>query len=667
MKSLLLTASLALAAATTAQSPIVTTMVGGLVLTPATPANGANTIFFDVNVTNPNGMIVQSFDLNTQLAAGFTLPSTATFYVTAVGGTQTGNRANPAAWTQVSTATLTTAGAAVATLQTPFVLATGTYGMAIHMTNLQAVYTNPATPVPPLPTSFSNADVTINCVDARIQNSTPTAPFSGGASAVRTPNLRMYYSTTTLVNGFTATPTSGNVPLAVQFTNTAFSSAPGGILAYSWDFDGDNIADSTSPNPQHVYTTCGTYTVSLTVADANGSLTDTKTNYIVVDPLTANFTWTKIGNPAVYQFNYTGSTSALTYAWDLDGDTVVDSTQPNPVFAYLAGCTPIPVTLSTTNNCRSSAVTKQFVPLPTATTLFNSNNSGATGWGNFFDVNVTNPDGVSMCALSMNLTGNAGVPFTATVYTTPVTYVGNDANAAVWTLVGTGTGTTGGLNLPSTASFPTVYLAPGSYGFAVYVTGAGPAYSGTGSSPLPGATSYSNGDMTLTLGISRNGLFGAAANVYTPRIWNGSIHYETVDQGLAIYQVFGAGCAGSLGVPQNQLVSLPKIGQTLSANFTNLPTNVAVHMLGFSRTVSNFGPLPVSLAPFGAPGCSGHVSADAVSLMLGVGNTANFAWTLPNDPSFLGARFYNQALALDPSANPLGAVTSNAAMIVLGQ
>lgn len=660
MKHFLLAALLGSSAALAQIQTLTTTMVGGLTLT---GYPGANTLYFDVNVTAPNGILLSQFDLRTQAGTGTTGP--VTVYRTALGGTQTGNRANASVWTAIGSATVNGVGTSVATLTTPAFLAAGQYGIAIHMVNVQAVYTNPATPVPPLPTLFSNADLAINCADARIQNSTPTAPISGGVSAVRTPNLVLHYSTGKVCN-FTASTTSGNAPLTVQFQNACATTDPGGILTYAWDFDGDTVTDSTLPNPQHTYTQCGTYTVSLTVIDANGVLTETKNNFIVVDPLTADFSWTKVADPAVFQFTSLASSSATTFAWDLDGDGNVDTTQQNPLFSYSAGCGSFPITLNVTNSCRTASRTKQFVPLPGATTLFQSNNAGVAGSGLFFDVTVTNPDGISLCAVSVNINGGTGTNFTADVYTTPGTYVGNDANAAAWTLIGSGSGTSRGLNNPSTVSFAPVYLTPGSYGFAVYVNGIGPAYSGTGANPAPGLPTYTSTDLRFDLGLARNGLFGAATTVFTPRIFNGTLHYETVAQGLAVYQVFGAGCAGSLGVPGNQVTNLPRLGQTLSADFNNLPTNVAFHMLGFSRTFSNLGPLPADLTPFGAPGCFSRVSPDAVSLLLGANNQATFTWTLPNNGTFLGLRLYNQALALSPGTNALGGVLSPASMIVLG-
>lgn len=80
----------------------------------------------------------------------------------------------------------------------------------------------------------------------------------------------------TIAANFTASPTSGNAPLTVQFTDES----TGDIDTWSWDF-GDG-GTSTAQNPKHTYENPGTYTVSLTVTGTAGSDTETKTNYITV-------------------------------------------------------------------------------------------------------------------------------------------------------------------------------------------------------------------------------------------------------------------------------------------------------------------------------------------------------------------------------------------------
>ena len=75
---------------------------------------------------------------------------------------------------------------------------------------------------------------------------------------------------------FTGTPTTGAVPLTVQFTDTS----NGSPTSWNWSF-GDG-SYSTSRNPSHTYSATGTYTVSLNATNSAGSNTATRANYITV-------------------------------------------------------------------------------------------------------------------------------------------------------------------------------------------------------------------------------------------------------------------------------------------------------------------------------------------------------------------------------------------------
>ncbi|MBP1946964.1 putative repeat protein (TIGR01451 family), partial [Methanobacterium petrolearium] len=79
------------------------------------------------------------------------------------------------------------------------------------------------------------------------------------------------------VANFTATPTTGDAPLEVQFTDKS----TGYVGSYAWDFgDGTN---SDEKNPVHTYSTPGSYTVTLTVTNLGGSDEKVKTDYITVN------------------------------------------------------------------------------------------------------------------------------------------------------------------------------------------------------------------------------------------------------------------------------------------------------------------------------------------------------------------------------------------------
>ena len=69
----------------------------------------------------------------------------------------------------------------------------------------------------------------------------------------------------------TATPSSGAVPLSVQFDGTTSSDPNGDALTYAWDLDGDGAYDdATGSRPTWTYTTAAVVTARLRVTDPGG-------------------------------------------------------------------------------------------------------------------------------------------------------------------------------------------------------------------------------------------------------------------------------------------------------------------------------------------------------------------------------------------------------------
>ncbi|MCC6693998.1 MAG: PKD domain-containing protein, partial [Candidatus Hydrogenedentes bacterium] len=66
---------------------------------------------------------------------------------------------------------------------------------------------------------------------------------------------------------FSAAPVSGAAPLTVTFTD---QSADNGSAITGWLWDFGDTGTSTLQNPEHTYTSAGTYPVTLTVTNANG-------------------------------------------------------------------------------------------------------------------------------------------------------------------------------------------------------------------------------------------------------------------------------------------------------------------------------------------------------------------------------------------------------------
>ncbi|HEX8637060.1 MAG TPA: PKD domain-containing protein [Pyrinomonadaceae bacterium] len=76
------------------------------------------------------------------------------------------------------------------------------------------------------------------------------------------------------VASVSANVTSGTTPLTVAFVGSNSADADGYIARYNWSF-GDGTANSSEPNPVHVYYSAGTFTATLTVTD-NAGLTNSK-------------------------------------------------------------------------------------------------------------------------------------------------------------------------------------------------------------------------------------------------------------------------------------------------------------------------------------------------------------------------------------------------------
>jgi len=112
---------------------------------------------------------------------------------------------------------------------------------------------------------------------------------------------------------------SGYVGNAIQF----YGSASGGVPPYSyhWDFGDGSVA--TEQNPTHVYTTEGTYTVTLTVTDSDGNTSiDTTTAEVTTMPqytLTVQISPNNAGyvtlNPSGGIYDYGTTVTATAHAY----------------------------------------------------------------------------------------------------------------------------------------------------------------------------------------------------------------------------------------------------------------------------------------------------------------------------------------------------------------
>lgn len=149
--------------------------------------------------------------------------------------------------------------------------------------------------------------------------------------------------------------------------------------------------------------------------------------------------------------------------------------------------------------------------------------------------------------------------------------------------------------------------------------------------------------------------------------WGGAILLPTPVVPQASATAFGAGCAGSVGVPTLSAVTQPQLGETFTVRLQSAAIGACVFVLGFSNTQWGAMMLPASLAFNGlGPACNLYTSVDAVEWRLSPG-TADYSLSVPCDPIYLGLRFYLQSAAVDSGvAWPTPFVVSNAVSVTWG-
>ncbi|MDB5195638.1 MAG: hypothetical protein JWP88_8 [Flaviaesturariibacter sp.] len=224
------------------------------------------------------------------------------------------------------------------------------------------------------------------------------------------------------ITGFSQTPsanftsdiTSGCAPIVVNFQDQSIGSPTG----WQWDFG--NGSTSTRQNPSTTYITPGTYTVTLTVTNANGSHTTTKTNYITVynEPVAAFITDKRSGcSPAVIKFTDQSTTPQGTVinAWKWDFGDGNSSTQQNPQHVYrTVGSYTVTLTVTSDKGCKKLITKPNYIDVTSginasfgytdpgvcsapATVQFNNTSSGpgtitySWSFGNGNNATVNNP------------------------------------------------------------------------------------------------------------------------------------------------------------------------------------------------------------------------------------------------------------------------------------
>ncbi|WP_419190291.1 PKD domain-containing protein [Saltatorellus ferox] len=157
------------------------------------------------------------------------------------------------------------------------------------------------------------------------------------------------------VADFSGAPTSGTVPLTVTFSD----SSQNGPASWNWSFgDGNN---SASQNPSYTYTTAGTYSVSLTVTNADGTDTLTRTDYVVVNPdapqpPVADFVATPTSGTTPLNVSFTdqSTNNPNSWSWDFGDGSTSTAQEPGHIYTSVGSYT---VSLTVSNSDGSDTQT----------------------------------------------------------------------------------------------------------------------------------------------------------------------------------------------------------------------------------------------------------------------------------------------------------------------
>ena len=193
------------------------------------------------------------------------------------------------------------------------------------------------------------------------------------------------------------------------------------------------------------------------------------------------------------------------------------------------------------------------------TTTFSANNNQA---GNMFDLVAAPGAAVTVTDLDLNLASGSW-DIELYVVTSGGSLVGNEANPAAWSLVATVPGlVSNGLNVPTPMGMPSTFSVAAGQTRGVYVTcsnGTGMQYTSGG--VVFGAVAASDSNLQIIVGRGATYPFGTT---YTPRLWNGTVHYSL---GYALTTTFASN--------NNQSGNMFDIVAAADVTITGLDLNLA--------------------------------------------------------------------------------------------
>jgi PKD repeat protein len=134
-----------------------------------------------------------------------------------------------------------------------------------------------------------------------------------------------------------ASPATGEAPLKVFLSaNTTGASPP---ISYSWNF-GDGTTGTTGPGVTHLFTSAGSFLVSVSLLDGRGGRGSTSMTVHVAATLAASFAISPAPNPSelagvslTFRASPTGGSAPFSYAWSFGDGGTASGSPANHTFA----------------------------------------------------------------------------------------------------------------------------------------------------------------------------------------------------------------------------------------------------------------------------------------------------------------------------------------------
>ncbi|MBI5850436.1 MAG: PKD domain-containing protein [Planctomycetes bacterium] len=497
-------------------------------------------------------------------------------------------------------------------------------------------------------------------IDSTAQNPTWVYQQSGtysvrltviGTSGCPSTLLRSGYirALATATPDFSATPTTGAIPLTVAFQDMT----TGSPATWAWDLDNDGITDSTTRNPSFTYVEAGVYDVRLTVTSA---ITGCPSSTVMPFFITAVGPTSNTLSPQIlqYQFNEVRGTAVANTASETHvrpfGTVTVAGWQADPGRAGFRGNEPGAGCLGRMAQPPAPSVVTGWSPRIAGSytvmwwqRLYAPAGGGdqhylwqSTGWNRPFECFLES-DGLLTCQYRE---GRGGRQQSLVTSETRV-----DQRLGTWMHI--------------------ALVVDRAAGIAQFFFDGLPENRSRSFTADPGELTPGD-DLVLggphpTNGSAHAEVFTLLGDLDDFRVYaearTGAQILSDMRAEVATGGLYAEGCAGSAGIPRiaaNGPPVLPSPSLEIALRRAQ-PGVPAALLIGFTARTWDSITLPLDLGPIGFAGCSLETAAHLVFAASTGGGDITLPLALPNDPSLAGAHVYAQWLVFGtPGATSAG-------------